>query len=45
MRSFPWKEVVAAVAVGLWSILSITDAVNNPFSDLVDKRPHFLRIR
>ena len=27
----PWKEVVATVAVGLWSMLSITDAVNNPF--------------
>jgi hypothetical protein len=27
----PWKEVVAVVAVGLWSMLSITAVVNNPF--------------
>ena len=27
----PWKEVVAVVAVGLWSIMSIATVVNNPF--------------
>jgi hypothetical protein len=27
----PWKEVVAVVAVGLWSMLFITAVVNNPF--------------
>ena len=27
----PWKEVVAVVAVGLWSMLSIAAVVNNPF--------------
>ena len=27
----PWKEVVAVVAVGLWSMLSTAAVVNNPF--------------
>ena len=27
----PWKEVVAVVAVGSWSILSMADVMNNPF--------------
>ena len=26
----PWKEMVAVVAVGLWSMLSIAAVVNNP---------------
>ena len=42
----PRKEVVAAVAVGLWSMLSIATSMlwTTPFSDLVDKRTHLLRI-